>query len=200
MLLRLYNENTNERDVRRVTQVLASGGVIIYPTDGVYAFGCAVSSVAGLEKLQALCGKSTAELTIVCSSISQVAEWVRVDNTEFKVLKRNTPGAFTFILNALSKLPDRVLGKRKTIGVRIPDSPIACAIVEALGQPLVTASVKDPDEVVEYTTDPDLIWGRYSHRVDMMVDGGAGDICPSTVVDFTTGQPEITRQGRGELK
>lgn len=200
MQLRLYNEATNARDVERVVTELRRGGVIIYPTDSVYAFGCAVSSSAAVEKLKTLCGKSDDQLTLVFSSISQLSEYARVDNAQFKVLKRNTPGAFTFILNASSRIPDRILGRRKTIGIRIPDNAIAEAIAEALGEPMVTASVKDPDLIVEYTTDPDLIWGRYSHRVEVVIDGGAGDNRPTTVVDLTDGEPQIVREGKGELR
>lgn len=200
MLVRLYDTNTNPRDVRKVAEVLDKGGVIIYPTDSVYAFGCKINAVAGVEKITRLAGKDENMLTLLCSSISQAAEYARIDNAQFRIIKRNTPGPFTFILNASGSISDRVLAKRKTIGIRIPDSPIAQAIIEEAGSPLYTTSVKDPDNIVEYTTDPDLIWERYSDKVDVVVSANYGNTEPTTIVDLSDGEPEIIRQGIGELR
>lgn len=200
MLVRLYDKNPNPRELSKVADALNKGGVIIYPTDSVYAFGCKLNAVGGVERIAQLAGKDETTLTIICSSISQAAEYARIDNAQFRVLKRNTPGPFTFILNASGSIPDRVLAKRKTVGIRIPDSPIAQAIVEEVGMPLYTASVKDPDSIVEYTTDPDLIWERYSHKIDVLVSADYGHDEPTTIVDMTTDEPEIVRQGIGELR
>ena len=199
MLVRLYDKNPNPRELAKVVDTLNKGGVIIYPTDSVYAFGCKLSAVAGVERITKLAGKDESMLTVICSSISQAAEYARIDNSQFKVLKRNTPGPFTFILNASSSIPDRVLAKRKTVGIRIPDSPIAEAIIEELGTPMYTTSVKDPDSIVEYTTDPDLIWERYADKVDIVVSADYGKDEPTTIVDLTFDDPEIIRQGVGEL-
>ena len=200
MLVRLYDKNPNPRELTKVADALNKGGVIIYPTDSVYAFGCKLNAVGGVERIAQLAGKDETTLTILCSSISQAAEYARIDNAQFRVLKRNTPVPVTFILNASGSIPDRVLAKRKTVGIRIPDSPIAQAIVEEVGMPLYTASVKDPDSIVEYTTDPDLIWERYSHKIDVLVSADYGHDEPTTIVDMTTDEPEIVRQGIGELR
>ena len=200
MLVRLYDKNPNPRELAKVADALNRGGVIIYPTDSVYAFGCKVGCVAAAERITELTGKQERLLTLMCSSISQAAEYTRIDNAQFKVLKRNTPGEFTFILNASSAVPDRLLAKRKTIGIRIPSSPIATAIIEEIGSPLYTASVKDPDDVVEYTVDPELIWERYGDKVDVVVSADYGRDVPTTIVDMSGDEIEIVREGIGELK
>ena len=200
MLVRLYDKNPNERELRKVVDVLDKGGVIIYPTDSVYAFGCRLNAVGAMERIATLASKDERLLTVICSSISQASEFVRIDNDQFRILKRNTPGPFTFILNASSGIPDRVLAKRKTVGVRIPDSPVAQAIIEAVGAPLYTASVKDVDDEMAYTTDPELIWERYADKVDVVVSAGYGSEMPTTIVDLTDGELEVVRQGAGELK
>ncbi len=199
-LVRIYPQNPSEREIARVVKVLESDGVVIYPTDGVYAFGCLLKSAKAVERLRALSGKEEKLLSIVCSDISMVDKFTRVDNSQFKILKRNTPGAFTFILEASNKVPDKALSGRRTVGVRIPDNNIPLAIVERLGFPLATASVKDDDEVVEYTTDPELIAERYEGMVDMVIDGGYGSLVPTTLVDLTGDEPEILREGGGEMK
>lgn len=198
--VKIYPQNPSEREIAKVVKVLENDGVIIYPTDGVYAFGALLKNTKAVEKLRALSGRDEKQLTIVCSDISMVDKFARIDNSQFKILKRNTPGAFTFILEPSSKVPDKALSGRKTVGVRIPDNQIPLAIVERLGFPLATASVKDDDEVVEYTTDPELIAERYEQRVDMVIDGGYGLLVPTTLVDLTGDEPEIVREGGGELK
>lgn len=199
-LVRIYPQNPSEREIARVVKVLENDGVIIYPTDGVYAFGCLLRSAKAIEKLRKLSGKEEKLLSIVCSDISMVDKFARIDNSQFKILKRNTPGAFTFVLEPSSKVPDKALSGRKTVGVRIPDNNIPLAIVEQLGFPMATASVKDDDEVVEYTTDPELIAERYEDSIDMVIDGGYGSLVPTTLVDLTGEEPEILREGGGELK
>ena len=198
MIVRIYPQNPAEREVPRVGDALEHDGVIIYPTDSVYAYGCSLHSPRGLERLKQLTGKRNDTLTILCDGISRIAEYCRVDNAVFRILKRNLPGAVTFLLEASSRMPDKALQRRRTIGVRIPDNPIACAIVERLGCPLITASLKSDDET-EYMTDPELIHERYGHDVALVVDGGYGSVTPTTIVDLTRGEPEIIRQGAAEL-
>lgn len=200
MLVKIYAENPSERELKRVVEALERDGIVIYPTDSVYAFGCSLRSAKAVERLRRLRGRSEAPLTVVFHDIAQVAEYCRVDNAVFRILKRNLPGPFTFLLPASSRVPDKALERRRTIGIRIPAHPVARAVVEALGCPMITASVKDDDEVVEYTTDPELIEERYGREVSLVIDGGMGDNVPTTVVDLTGGEPEIVREGRAELQ
>ena len=200
MLTKIYEQNPSERELRRVVDVLEHDGIIIYPTDSVYAFGCSIRSPKAIERLRRMRGKQSGDFAVAFADIAQVAEYCRVDNAAFRILKRNLPGPFTFVLTASSRVPDKALEKRRTIGVRIPANGVARAIVERLGAPLITASVKDDDEVVEYTTDPELIEERYGRDVALVIDGGMGDNVPTTVVDLTGDEPEILREGRGELQ
>lgn len=200
MLVKIYGDNPSERELKRVVEALERDGIVIYPTDSVYAFGCSLRSAKAVERLRRLRGRSEAPLTVVFHDIAQVAEYCRVDNAVFRILKRNLPGPFTFLLPASSRVPDKALERRRTIGIRIPAHPVARAVVEALGCPMITASVKDDDEVVEYTTDPELIEERYGREVSLVIDGGIGDNVPTTVVDLTGGEPEIVREGRAELQ
>ena len=198
MLCKIYGQNPSERELQRVVGALGSDGIVIYPTDSVYAFGCSLRSVKAIERLRRLKGKN--EFALVFADLAQVAEFCRVDNAAFRILRRNLPGPFTFVLPASSRVPDKTLGKRRTIGVRIPAHPVARAIVEASGTPLVTASVRQDDETQEYMTDPELIHERYLRDVQLVIDGGPGALEPTTVVDLTGDEPEILRQGRGELQ
>ena len=198
MTMRIYPQNTAEREVQRVVETLERDGVIVYPTDSVYAYGCSLHSPRGLERLKQLTGKRNDTLTILCDGISRIAEYCKVDNNTFRILKRNLPGAVTFLLEASSRMPDKALQRRRTIGVRIPDNAIACAIVQRLGCPLVTVSLKSDDDA-EYMTDPELIQERYGDDVALVVDGGYGTLTPTTVVDLTRGEPEIIRQGAAEF-
>ena len=200
MLVKIYGQNPSERELKRVVDALEHDGIVIYPTDSVYAFGCSLRSVKAVERLRRLRGRSDAPLTVVFDSLARVAEYCRVDNAAFRILKRNLPGPFTFVLPASSRIPDKALERRRTIGIRIPAHPVARAVVEALGGPMITASVKDDDEVVEYTTDPELIEERYGRDVALVIDGGMGDNVPTTVVDLTGDEPEILREGRAELQ
>lgn len=200
MLVKIYGDNPSERELKRVVEALERDGIVIYPTDSVYAFGCSLRSAKAVERLRRLRGRSDAPLTVVFHDIAQVAEYCRVDNTTFRILKRNLPGPFTFLLPASSRVPDKALERRRTIGIRIPAHPVARAVVEALGCPMITASVKDDDEVVEYTTDPELIEERYGCDVSLVIDGGMGDNVPTTIVDLTGDEPEIVREGRAELQ
>ncbi len=198
MIVKLYRENTSEKELQRICDLLQNGGVVIYPTDSLYAIGCAVGSNKGVEKLRKLSGKDSRDMSLIFSSISSVSEYCKVDNNVFRLLKRNTPAAITFILKSLSRLPDKILGKRKTIGVRIPSNPIALAIVEMLGEPMLTTSLKS-DVEQEYLTDAELIHEVWCDRVDCVVDGGLGNASPSTIVDLSEGDVEIVREGDVDL-
>lgn len=200
MLLKIYDKNPSERDLQRVVDVLERDGVVIMPTDGVYAFGCSLRSAKGMARLRTLSGKSVEDMSVIFPDLATIADYCRVDNIAFRTLKRNLPGAFTFILPASSRMPDKVMAKRRTVGVRMPDNAVAHAIVERLGAPILAASVKDDDEIVEYTTDPTLIDERCGREVDMVIDGGIGLLMPTTIVDLTDGEAEVIRQGGGELK
>lgn len=198
-MIRIYPKNPDEKAVARVVDILRRDGVIVYPTDGVYAFGCSIRSAKAIERIRVLSGRQGNDFTIVCPDLSTVSVYARVSNAVFKLLRRNLPGPFTFVLNASGKVPDKFLEKRKTVGVRIPAHAVPVALVEVLGCPLVTASVKDSDEE-EYTTDPSLIEERYGPRVDAVIDGGYGTQTPSTVVDCTDESDiRILREGAGEL-
>ncbi len=200
MLIKLYEKNTSEKELERIVDVLENNGVIIYPTDSVYAFACSSRSVKGIEELRRLKDKDSTRFSLVFASLAQVAEYCRVDNATFKILKRNLPGPFTFLLTASSRTPNRALSKRNVIGVRIPSNAIARSIVERLGEPLITTSVRDDDDATEYLTDPELVFERYGNDVDIVIDGGYGDTFATTVVDLTDGGVEIVREGREELR
>ena len=200
MLAKIYEQNPSEKELRRVVDLLERDEIIIYPTDSVYAFGCSLRSAKAIDKLRRIKGKGNGEFAVVFENIAQIAEYCRVDNAVFRILKRNLPGPFTFVLAASARIPDKALARRRTIGVRIPANAVARAVVGALGCPMITTSVKDDDEVVEYTTDPELIHERYGSDVALVIDGGIGDNVPTTVVDLTGDEPEILREGKGELE
>lgn len=201
MLIKLFEDNPNERDIQKITDILRDGGIIIYPTDTIYAIGCDINNVKAVQRVAALKGMKPekASFSMICRDLSNIATYAKVSNDVFKLMKRCLPGPFTFILNATTKLPNVLMNRRKTIGIRIPDNYIVMAVVEALGNPLLTTSVRDDDEVVEYTTDPELIHEKYDRLVDLVIDGGYGQNVASTVVDCTGDEPEIIRQGIGEI-
>lgn len=196
MIVKIYPQNPNEKEIGKVVSVLQNDGVIIYPTDSVYAFGCSVSSVKAIERIKALRGKTDDQLTLACADLSSVAEYAKVDNDTFKTLKRNLPGPFTFILQATSMMPVKALEKRKTLGVRIPGHSVSQEIIKALGVPMMTISVKNAEE--EYTTDPELIHELYGSKIDMVIDGGYGQVVPTAVVDMSDDEVRILRDGKVE--
>ena len=199
-MLKIYSRDTNRKAIEKVVDLLEGGGVIIYPTDTVYAFGCSIKSVKGINKLKAIRSDKDGSMSIVCANLKTVSAYAKLSNEAFKVLKRNLPGPFTFILEASGGVPDKFLERRKTVGVKIPDNAVALAIVEALGHPLITTSVREEGEAVEYTTDPELIEEKFGAMVDLVIDGGYGHDEASTVVDCTGYEMKIIRQGAGELK
>lgn len=200
MLLKIYPENPNPKDVRRVVDVLRNGGIIIYPTDTVYGMGCDITNPKAVEKVARFKNVSVekSNFSFICSDLSHLSDFSKpVSNQVFKLLKKYLPGPFTFILGANSNVPRYFKGKKKTVGVRIPDNSIIIDIVKELGNPIMSTSIHDDDEIVEYSTDPELIHERFHDIVDMVVDGGYGDNIPSTIVDCTDDYPVIIRQGKG---
>ncbi|MDR0506533.1 MAG: threonylcarbamoyl-AMP synthase [Dysgonamonadaceae bacterium] len=200
MLIKIYEENPNKKEIERITNILRDGGVIIYPTDTVYAVGCDALNVRAVEKICRMKGinPQRSNLSIICPSLSNISEYAKINNQVFKLMKRNFPGPFTFILNATNNLP-KIYKNRKEVGIRIPCNRIIIALTEALGNPILTASVRSKDDLLEYCTDPELIEEEYGNLVDAVIDGGYGGLEPSTVVNCTGEEIEIVRQGKGEL-
>ena len=201
MLIKLYNENPNPREIEKIVSILHDGGTVIYPTDTLYAIGCDALNVRAVEKICDLKGinPEKSNLSIICNDLSIISEYAKVNNTTFKLMKRNLPGPFTFILPTTSSLP-KIYKKKKTVGIRVPDNTIIREIVTQLGNPILSTSIKDKDDEIEYTTNPELIHEKWSDIADIVIDGGIGGIEASTVVDCTSDDPIIIRQGKGELK
>lgn len=202
MLLKLYEEATNPKDLKLVTECFKDGGVVIYPTDTIYALGCDINSRSGIERVAQIKGvkPEKADFSFVFYDLSHISEYTKqFDTSIFKVLKRNLPGPFTFILEANSSIPKLFKNKKKTLGIRVPDNAICRSIIQLLERPIISTSIHDDDEVIEYTTDPELIHEKYEKLVDIVIDGGFGNNTASTVVDFSSGEAEIIRQGIGEL-
>ncbi|MCK9302274.1 MAG: L-threonylcarbamoyladenylate synthase [Bacteroidales bacterium] len=203
MKLKIYPENPNSRSIKTVVECIKDGGIIIYPTDTIYGLGCDINQIKTVHKIAQIKGTQIekADFSLICYDLSNISDFTKpFPNNVFKLMKANLPGAFTFILNANSNVPALFKSKKKTIGIRVPDNNIVREIVKILGNPIVTTSIKDDDEIIEYTTDPDLIYERYENLIDIMIDGGYGDNQPSTVVDCTSDEPSIVRQGKGILK
>lgn len=202
MFLKLYNENPNERDIRRVVDVLQQGGVIIYPTDTVYGLGCDITNAKAVEKVARIkgVGIEKSNFSFICSDLSHLSFYARpISNQVFKIIKKNIPGPFTFVLEGSSNVPKYFKGKKKTVGIRVPDNNIIRDIVRELGNPIVSTSIHDEDEIIEYTTDPELIYEKFRDIADLVIDGGYGELIPSTIVDFTGEEPIIIRKGKGKL-
>ena len=203
MLVRIYNENPNPKHIRQIVDLLEDGGIIIYPTDTVYAMGCDIMATKSIEKIARLKGLNpkNPDLSLIFHDMSQLSEYTIIrDNTLFKLLKRNLPGPFTFIVQANNQIPKLFKNKKKTVGIRIPDNEIVLELVRELGRPIVTTSIHDPDEVIEYTTDPELIYEKYRDFADAVIDGGFGNNEASTIVDCTGEEIEVLRQGLGVLE
>ena len=198
-ILEIMESNINERYLDEVVDVLRDGGIIVYPTDTLYAIGCDAMNNSAIERICQLKAMKSAKtnLSIVCADLSEVAQYAKVDNSVFRLMKSNLPGPFTFLLPALSKLPKAFKGRR-TVGIRIPDNKVARAIVDALGGPIFTTSVEGRDE--DYICEPELIAETYGESIDLVVSSGRGGMRPSTVVDCTGGEPEIVRMGKVELQ
>ncbi|MCT3957492.1 threonylcarbamoyl-AMP synthase [Elizabethkingia anophelis] len=201
-ILRIYPENPQENLIQEVVKTLDNGGLIIYPSDTVYALGCNIFDIKAMEKLAQIKGVKLekAHFSIICNDLSHLSEFTRpIDTATFRLLKHYLPGPFTFILEANKTLPLAYKGQ-KTIGIRVPDHPIPQLIVSKLGHPIASTSIKDDDDVIEYTTDPELIAEKYNHLVDIVIDSGYGDNKASTIVDLTQGIPEVVREGKGSFE
>jgi tRNA threonylcarbamoyl adenosine modification protein (Sua5/YciO/YrdC/YwlC family) len=202
MLVRIHPVTPDPRQLKKVVEVLRNGGVIIYPTDGVYAFGCDITKNRAVERIAYLKGikPEKADFSFVFDELSHLTEYSRpVDTRTFKLMKACLPGPYTFILNASNSVPKLFKNNKRTLGIRIPDNEICRALVRELGNPLISSSVHDDDEILEYITDPELIHERYRELVDMVVDGGYGALVPSTIIDCTGPEPELVRQGAGNV-
>ena len=199
--LKIYEDNPNEAAIKKVVDVLRNGGLVIYPTDTVYGIGCDITNSRALEKLAKIKGVKLekANFSFVCSSLSNISDYVKqIDTETFKILKRALPGPYTFILPGNNDLP-KDFRKKKTVGIRVPDNNIAIQIVEMLGNPIVSSSIHDEDEVIEYSTDPELIFEKWQNQVDIVIDGGYGENVASTIIDLTGHEPIIVREGKGDV-
>ncbi|QDO95338.1 threonylcarbamoyl-AMP synthase [Formosa sediminum] len=201
-LIKVYEENPNPREIKKIIEVLKQGGLIIYPTDTVYGLGCDITNTKALERIARIKGVKLdkANFSFICYDLSNLSDYVKqIDTSTFKVLKRALPGPYTFILPGAKTLPS-VFKKKKTVGIRVPDNKIALELVKALGNPIVSTSIRDDDEVLEYTTDPELILEKWDNLVDLVVDGGYGGNQASTVIDFSGDAPVIVREGKGSIE
>lgn len=199
--IKLYEENPNPKQVEKIVEVLRRGGLVIYPTDTVYGLGCDITNSKALQRLARIKGikLEKANWSFICPDLSNLSDYVRqIDSSTFKILKRALPGPYTFILPGNNNLP-KDFKKKKTVGIRVPDNNIAKALVEGLGNPIVSTSIHDEDDILEYTTDPELIHEKWDNLVDVVIDGGYGDNVASTVIDLSSGEPEVIREGKGSL-
>ena len=199
--IKLYNGSPNEKEIAKIVEVLRNGGLIIYPTDTVYGLGCDITNTKALEKIARIKGVKLekANFSFVCSDLKNLSDYVKqIDSSTFKLLKRTLPGAYTFIMQGNNNLP-KDFKKKKTVGIRVPDNLIARTIVERLGNPIVSTSIYDEDDVIEYTTDPELIFEKWQNLVDIVIDGGYGDNTASTVIDLSGDEPVVIREGKGDV-
>ena len=200
-LLKIYPENPNPKAIQKVVDVLRKGGLIIYPTDTVYGLGCDITNVKALERIAKIKGVKLdrSNFSFICHDLSNLSDYVtQIETPIFKLLKRSLPGPYTFILPGANSLP-YPFKKKKTVGIRVPDDPIALEIVRALGNPIVSTSIHDEDEILEYTTDPELIFEKWSSKVEMVIDGGFGDNQPSTVIEVKGTEITVIREGKGSI-
>jgi tRNA threonylcarbamoyl adenosine modification protein (Sua5/YciO/YrdC/YwlC family) len=200
--LRIYEENPNPKEIEKVVKILKKGGLIIYPTDTVYGLGCDITNIKALERIARIKGVKLekSNFSFVCHDLSNLSDYVKqIDTSTFKILKRALPGPYTFILPGARTLPNP-FKQKKTVGIRIPNNNIVLEIVKLLGNPIVSTSIYDEDEILEYTTDPELILEKWNDLVDLVIDGGYGDNEPSTVIDLSEETPLILREGKGTLE
>lgn len=199
--IKIYEDKPSEAAIKKVVEVLKNGGLVIYPTDTVYGLGCDITNSRALEKIAKIKGikLEKANFSFVCSDLSNLSDYVKqIDTSTFKILKRALPGPYTFILPGNNDLP-KEFRKKKTVGIRVPDNNIAREIVKLLGNPIISTSIHDEDEVIEYSTDPELIFEKWQNKVDLIIDGGYGDNVASTIIDLTGYEPEVIREGKGSL-
>jgi len=202
MLVKLFNENPNLREILKVVDVLRKGGLIIYPTDTVYGLGCDITNAKAVEKVARIKNVKVEKnnFSFICSDLSHISDFTKpISNSVFKLMKKNLPGPFTFILDANNNLPKYFKGK-KTVGIRVPDNNIIREIIRELGNPILSTSIHDEDEILEYSTDPELIYEKYQDIAEIVIDGGYGEFIPSTIVDCTGEEIVIVREGKGVLE
>lgn len=199
--IKIYPENPNEKELDKIVKILRDGGLVIYPTDTVYGLGCDITNSKALERIAKIKGVKLdkANFSFICYDLSNISDYVKqIDTSTFKILKKALPGPYTFILPGNNDLP-KEFKKKKTVGIRVPDNNIAREIVKRLGNPIVSTSIYDEDEVLEYTTDPELIYEKWQNTVDAVIDGGYGDNQASTVIDLSGLEPEVIREGKGDI-
>lgn len=203
MLIRIYPENPNPKAIEQVVDVLRNGGIIIYPTDTIYGLGCDITNHKAIEKICQIRGikPEKANFSFICHDLQNISEYVKpIDTSVFRLIKKALPGPFTFIFNASNNVPKLLSSKKKTVGIRVPDNSIAMEIVRQLGNPILSTSIRDDDDILEYSTDPELIHEKFEDKVDIVIDGGYGGNIASTVVDCTTGEFTVLREGKGKLE
>ncbi len=203
MLIKIYEDNPNPKAIQQAVEVLQKGGVIIYPTDTVYGIGCDITNQKAIERVCQIRGlrPDKSNLSFICYDLTDISNYTKpFDTAVFRVLKKALPGPFTFIFNASGQVPKLLSSKKKTVGIRVPDNNIVREIVKELGRPIVTSSIHDEDDIIEYSTDPELIYEKYQDLVDIVIDGGYGGNVASTVVDLTSGEFEVIREGKGNLE
>jgi len=199
--IKIYPDNPNEKEIQKVVKILKDGGLVIYPTDTVYGLGCDITNTKALERIAKIKGikLEKANFSFVCNDLSNISDYVKsLETSSFKILKRALPGPYTFILEGNNNLP-KEFKKKKTVGIRVPDNSIALELVKQLGNPIVSTSIYDDDELIEYTTDPELIFEKWQNKVDVVIDGGYGDNTASTIIDLTGNEPEVIREGKGSI-
>ncbi|MBF4483316.1 MULTISPECIES: L-threonylcarbamoyladenylate synthase [Flavobacterium] len=199
--IKIYPDKPSEAAIAKVVKVLQNGGLVIYPTDTVYGLGCDITNSRALEKIAKIKGVKLekANFSFICHDLSNLSDYVRqIDTSTFKILKRALPGPYTFILPGNNNLP-KEFKKKTTVGIRVPDNNIALEIVRQLGNPIVSTSIRDEDDVIEYTTDPELIFEKWQNLVDLVIDGGYGDNVGSTIIDLSEGEPVVVREGKGDI-
>ena len=199
--IKIYEDKPNEVAIAKVVKVLKEGGLVIYPTDTVYGLGCDITNTKALERIAKIKGVKLdkANFSFICHDLSNISDYVRqIDTATFKLLKRALPGPYTFILPGNTNLP-AAFKKKTTVGIRVPDNAIALEIVRQLGNPIVSTSIRDEDDVIEYTTDPELIFEKWQNLVDLVIDGGYGDNMASTIIDLSGDEPIVVREGKGSL-
>jgi tRNA threonylcarbamoyl adenosine modification protein (Sua5/YciO/YrdC/YwlC family) len=199
--IKIYPDNPNEKEIAKVVKVLKDGGLVIYPTDTVYGLGCDITNTKALERVAKLKGikLDKANFSFICHDLSNISDYVRqIDTATFKILKRALPGPYTFILPGNNNLP-KEFKKKKTVGIRVPDNSIILELVRQLGNPIVSTSIHDEDEVLEYSTDPELIFEKWQNLVDVVIDGGYGDNVASTIIDLSEFEPIVVREGKGSI-
>lgn len=202
MLLQIHPKNPNPRHIKMILECLNDDGVIIFPTDTIYGIGCSINSSKAFERIAKIKGvrKEKANFSFIFHDLSMLSQFTKpISNDLYKLMKRNLPGPFTFIVEANNNIPKLFQSKKKTIGIRIPEQPIITNIVRELGSPIMTTSILDEDEISGFLTDPEEIYDRYKDRVDLIIDGGYGDNQESTIVDCTDNDIVVLRQGKGVL-